>query len=149
MKKLIQEFKAFAIKGNVIDLATAVIVGGAFGKIVSSLVADIIMPIIGLLSGGSDFKAWKILLRPEKISADGEIIQTALNLNAGLFLQNIIDFLIIAFSVFLMIKALIGVKKHFQKEVEQPKEIKEEKTSPEAKLLQEIKDILQQQKRAD
>lgn len=148
MKKLIQEFKAFAIKGNVIDLATAVIVGGAFGKIVSSLVADIIMPLIGLLTGGSDFKAWKIMLRPERMNTDGEIIQTALNLNAGLFLQNIIDFLIIAFSIFLMIKALISVKKHFQKEGEKPVETKVEKISQEAKLLQEIKEILQE-KRAD
>src|SRR5680860_43380 len=108
--KIIEEFKKFAIKGNVIDLATAVIVGGAFGKIVSSLVADIVMPLVGLLSGGSNFSAWKIILRPAIMAPDGSIIKTALSLNAGIFVQNIIDFLIISVSVFLMLKILLQIK---------------------------------------
>jgi large conductance mechanosensitive channel len=146
MKNLLKEFKAFAVKGNVIDLATAVIIGGAFGKIVSSLVADIIMPLIGLISGGGSFSNWKILLRPELINENGDIIRTALNLNAGIFVQHIIDFIIISTSVFLMIKALIAIKKQFNKEEEKIEAIEKEKTpSPEEKLLTEIRDILKKE----
>jgi len=135
--KLLKEFKEFAIKGNVIDLATAVIIGGAFGKIVSSLVADIIMPIVGLLTGGTDFSAWKIVLR----SATAE--KAALNLNAGIFIQNIVDFLIISVSVFLMIKILLQIKNKFKKE-EEKKETSPAPPEPsaESKLLAEIRDIL-------
>ncbi|MDD3285557.1 MAG: large-conductance mechanosensitive channel protein MscL [Patescibacteria group bacterium] len=135
--KLLREFKEFAIKGNVIDLATAVIIGGAFGKIVSSLVADIIMPIVGLLTGGTDFSAWKIILRP----ATAE--KAALNLNAGIFIQNIIDFLIISASVFLMIKILLQIKNKFKKEEEKKEEAPvAPEPSAESKLLAEIRDIL-------
>lgn len=146
MKKLLKEFKAFAIKGNVIDLATAVIIGGAFGKIVSSLVADIIMPLIGLISGSGDFSKWKILLRAESLDALGNVASPALFLNSGLFVQHIVDFLIIAASIFLMLKVLMGAKKKFKKEeVEEPKK-EEAKLSAEAKLLGEIKEILKSQK---
>ncbi len=143
MKKLLEEFKAFAVKGNVVDLATAVIIGGAFGKIVSSLVADIIMPLVGLITGGN-FGAWKIILRPEAINEiNGVIVKTALILNAGNFVQQIVDFLLIAGSVFLMIKLLITVKQKFS--------ATEEKTALEPlppvpaddiKLLTEIRDLL-------
>lgn len=149
MKKLLQEFKSFAIKGNVIDLATAVIIGGAFGKIVSSLVADVIMPLIGLISGGGNFSNWKILLRPELTDSAGLIIQAALWLNAGTFVQYIIDFLIISASVFFMIKVLISVKNKFNAQEEEPKKEEVIKISAEAKLLAEIKDILQNQEKRD
>lgn len=143
MKKLLKEFKAFAIKGNVIDLATAVIIGGAFGKIVSSLVADIIMPLVGLILGQGNFNNWKILLRSETAT------QAALYLNSGMFIQHIIDFLIISASVFLIIKVLIGIKNKFKKEEEQEIAKQEPKLSAEAKLLGEIKEILQaKEKRA-
>jgi large conductance mechanosensitive channel len=146
MKNLLKEFKAFAVKGNVIDLATAVIIGGAFGKIVSSLVADVIMPLIGLISGGGSFSNWKILLRPELLDENGKTVRAALNLNAGIFVQHIIDFIIISASVFLMIKALIAIKKQFHKEEEAPKQAKkEEKPTPEEKLLTEIRDILKKE----
>ncbi|NCB20591.1 MAG: large-conductance mechanosensitive channel protein MscL [Clostridia bacterium] len=145
MKKLLKEFKAFAIKGNVVDLATAVIIGGAFGKIVSSLVGDIIMPLIGLISGSGDFSKWKILLRPEISNSLGDIITPPLFLNSGLFIQHIVDFIIIAGSIFLMIKVLLGAKKKFKKEeLEEPKK-EEPKLSTEAKLLEEIKEILKEQ----
>lgn len=148
MKKLFKEFKSFAVKGNVIDLATAVIIGGAFGKIVSSLVADIIMPLIGLVTGGGNFSNWKILLRPEIKDSSGAVVKTALNLNAGIFIQHIVDFLIIAASVFIMIKIIMSLKKQFSKEEEIKKEEakKEVKTSAEAKLLTEIRDILKNKK---
>ncbi|MBN2884497.1 large-conductance mechanosensitive channel protein MscL [Patescibacteria group bacterium] len=141
--KLIEEFKKFAIKGNVIDLATAVIIGGAFGKIVSSLVADIVMPLVGLFSGGSNFSAWKIILKPAVLAADGSITKAALSLNAGIFIQNILDFFIISISVFLMIKILLQIKNKLKKEEENVKveEIKPA-VSEEVKLLQEIRDIM-------
>lgn len=146
MKNLLNEFKAFAVKGNVIDLATAVIIGGAFGKIVSSLVADIIMPLIGLVTGSGNFSNWKILLRPALIDQNGEITRVALNLNAGIFGQHIIDFIIISASVFLMIKALIAIKKQFNKEEEKKEPTqKEVKISSEEKLLTEIRDILKKE----
>lgn len=145
MKKLLNEFKAFAVKGNVIDLATAVIIGGAFGKIVSSLVADIIMPLIGLILGSGDFSNWKILLRPEVLNSLGEVSTPALFLNSGLFVQHIVDFLIISASVFLMIKVLLGIKKRFKKEEEEEPKKEEPKISAEAKLLGEIKEILKAQ----
>lgn len=134
--KIIQEFKKFAIKGNVIDLATAVIIGGAFGKIVSSLVADIVMPLVGLMTGGTDFSGWKIILRPA--IAD----KAALSLNAGIFIQNIVDFLIISVSVFLMIKVLLQIKNKFKKEEDAEKEKVAPEPSAEVKLLTEIRDAI-------
>lgn len=146
MKKILKEFKEFAVKGNVIDLATAVIIGGAFGKIVSSLVADIIMPLIGLVLGSGDFSNWKIQLRPESVDVVGNITTPTLFLNSGLFVQHIVDFLIISGSVFLMIKVLIGVKNRFQKEEIVKPDKAEPKISAEAQLLQEIKEILKEQR---
>lgn len=142
--KLLEEFKKFAVKGNVIDLATAVIIGGAFGKIVSSLVADIVMPLVSLITGGNDFSSWKIILRPEIQDASGAMIKAALSLNAGIFIQNIVDFLIIAASVFLMIKVILQVKNRFKKEeVVKEEQVKaESEPRPEIKLLEEIRDLL-------
>ncbi|MGE5426089.1 MAG: large-conductance mechanosensitive channel protein MscL [Bacillota bacterium] len=133
--KILKEFQQFALKGNVVDLATAVIIGGAFGKIVSSLVADIIMPLIGLLLGGFDFTSWKITLRPAS-----EGVQ-ALTMNTGIFIQNIVDFVIIAASIFLMIRILLRVRNRFhKKEEEQP--VPPPEPTAEEKLLVEIRDIL-------
>ena len=101
-KFILQEFKAFAMKGNVIDMAVGVIIGGAFGKIVSSIVADVIMPPIGLLVGGVNFTDLKWVLKPAEM-VDGKEI-AAVTLNYGNFLQVTFDFLIIAFSIFMFIK---------------------------------------------
>ena len=101
----LQEFKAFAMKGNVIDMAVGVIIGGAFGKIVSSIVADVIMPPIGLLVGGVNFTDLKWVMKPAEIVNGKEI--AAVTLNYGNFLQATFDFLIIAFSIFLFIKLII------------------------------------------
>lgn len=126
----IKEFKEFAMKGNVMDMAVGVIIGGAFGKIVSSLVSDVLMPPLGMLLGGLDFKDMKLVLA----EAVGET--PAVTLNYGMFIQNIIDFLIIAFSIFMVIKAMNSMKK---KEEEAP-------AAPagpsDNDLLKEIRDLL-------
>ncbi len=121
---LIKEFKTFAMKGNVVDLAVGIIIGAAFGKIVSSLVNDIIMPPIGLLIGGLDFKNLAVSL-PNNVK-----------INYGAFINTVIDFVIVAFAIFMMIKALNSFKKK-QEEAPAPK-----KLSDEAVLLTEIRDLL-------
>lgn len=101
----LQDFKAFAMKGNVVDMAVGVIIGGAFGKIVSSIVADVIMPPIGLLVGGVNFTDLKWVMKPAEM-VNGEEV-AAVTLNYGNFLQATLDFLIIAFSVFLFVKLIV------------------------------------------
>lgn len=142
MKRYIKEFKEFAVKGNVIDLAVAVIVGGAFGKIVSSFVADVIMPPLGLLLGGSNLADWKIVLRPATLDASGVATLPALSLNIGLFLQNVLDFLIIALAIFLMIKLLGRLKRQLKPTPDKPKEEAPAPLSKEQALLTEIRDLL-------
>ena len=137
MKKIIREFKEFAVKGNAIELATAVVIGGAFGKIVTSFVGDIIMPFVGLLTKGESFATWKIALR----SATGNA--PALTLNTGAFIQNIIDFLIIAATIFFMIKFLSKLKEQLKKvEGEEEKSAPEPEPTKDQKLLMEIRDLL-------
>ena len=126
----IKEFREFAMRGNVVDMAVGVIIGGAFGKIVSSLVGDVAMPVLGILTGGVDFKDLKITLA----QAVGET--PAVTLNYGAFSQNVFDFIIIAFAIFMMVKALNKLKK------EQPKEEAVPEPSAEEKLLTEIRDLL-------
>ncbi|MDU3818749.1 large-conductance mechanosensitive channel protein MscL [Mixta calida] len=128
-----KEFRDFAMRGNVVDLAVGVIIGAAFGKIVSSLVANIIMPPLGLLIGGVDFKQFKWVLK----SAQGETPPVVMEY--GIFLQNIFDFIIIAFAIFIAIKLMN--KLHKKKEVEKPAA----KPSAEETLLTEIRDLLKQQ----
>ena len=126
----VKEFREFAMRGNVVDVAVGVIIGGAFGKIVSSLVGDVFMPVLGILTGGVDFKDLKITLA----EAVGET--PAVTLNYGAFIQNVFDFIIIAFAIFMMIKALNKLKKPAE-EVAAPAE-----PSAEEKLLTEIRDLL-------
>ena len=136
MKKFLNEFKAFAMRGNVVDMAVGVIIGGAFGKIVSSLVDDIIMPPIGFLLGGVNFKDLSIKLG-EKLSEDGKTME-AVTVNYGNFIQQTVDFLIIAFCIFLLVKAVMKLTK---KNEEEPAPAKPEPTAEE-KLLTEIRDLL-------
>lgn len=131
---LLKEFREFSVKGNAIDLAVGVIIGAAFGKIVSSIVNDIIMPPIGLLVGGMDFKGLKIVMKEPVTDAAGKIISEAVTLNYGNFLQTTFDFLIIAFCIFMLVKAINSFKK---KEEEKPAPPKEE-----VLLLTEIRDAL-------
>ena len=128
---MLKEFKAFALKGNVIDLAVGVIISGAFGKIVSSLVNDILMPVIGVILGGVSFIDLKYVITP----ASGDIAELAILY--GSFIQAIIDFLIIAFSIFLFTKLLAFRKK---KEAEAPSA--PPAPAPEVVLLEEIRDLL-------
>ncbi len=134
--KWLNEFKAFAMRGNVLDMAIGIIIGGAFGKIVSSLVADVIMPPIGMLIGGVNFTEWTIPLHQAVIEA-GQVIKPAVTLNIGNFLQTIFDFIIIAFSIFLIIKAVNEFNKKKEAAPAAPAE-----PSKEEKLLEEIRDIL-------
>lgn len=140
---LLQEFKSFAMRGNVIDMAVGVIIGGAFGKIVSSIVADVIMPPIGLLVGGVNFADLKWVMKAAETGVDGKQI-AAVTLNYGNFLQVTFDFLIIAFSIFLFIKLLSRMSK--KNEVPPtPLPTPPEPTKEEI-LLTEIRDLLKEKK---
>jgi large conductance mechanosensitive channel len=136
---VIKEFKAFISKGNVIDLAVGVIIGGAFGKIVSSLVNDIIMPVIGIIVGGVDFTTLSVTV------LDGKVLEGAVEGGAiiayGQFIQNIIDFLIIALCIFFIVKLLSKFKK---KKAEEPKAAIA--PTSEELLLTEIRDLLKEKK---
>lgn len=137
--KLWKEFKEFAMRGSVIDLAIGVIIGSAFGKIVSSLVADVIMPPIGLLISGINFTDLKLVLKPAEIVND---VQTpAVTLNYGNFLQVAFDFLIVAFVIFLLIK---GINNFLKKKEEKPVPEATAQPSKEEILLTEIRDILKE-----
>lgn len=136
MGKFLTEFKEFAIKGNAVDMAVGVIIGGAFGKIVSSLVDDVIMPPIGWLIGGVNFSDLKVTLPAEKIV--GGIEMQSATINYGNFIQTLIDFVIIALCVFLMIKGLNAIiRKKKEENTAKPAE-----PSAEVKLLTEIRDEL-------
>jgi large conductance mechanosensitive channel len=143
----LQDFKAFAMKGNVVDMAVGVIIGGAFGKIVTSVVNDLFMPVIGMLVGGVNFTDLKLTLKdavPEQLNEAGEVIQAAVpavTLNYGNFLQQTFDFLIIAFSIFLFISLIKKVTE--KKKVEEaPAPAPAPEPSTEEKLLTEIRDLL-------
>ncbi|WP_297799574.1 large-conductance mechanosensitive channel protein MscL [Arenimonas sp. GDDSR-1] len=134
---ILSEFKEFALRGNVIDLAVGVVIGGAFGKIVTSLVNDLIMPAVSYVIGSSDFKSLSMLLRPAVIGADGKETAPAVLLNYGAFIQTIVDFTIIAFVIFIAIKAINRVRRQEQAAPPAPAE-----PSDEVKLLTEIRDAL-------
>ena len=133
MKKFLEEFKAFAMRGNVLDMAVGVVIGGAFGKITTSLVNDIIMPLISMLTGGIDFSSWKWVLK----AAEGDAAEVAGNF--GSFVAVVLDFIIIAFAVFCMVKA---INKFHKKKEEAPAAPPE--PSAEEKLLTEIRDLLKE-----
>ena len=128
---MMSEFKSFAMRGNVVDMAVGIVIGGAFGKIVSSFVNDVLMPPIGMLMGGVDVSELSVVLK----AAVGEA--EAVTLNYGAFIQTVVDFLIIAFAIFMVIKAMNNMKK---KEEEAPAE--PPKPSAEVELLTEIRDSL-------
>ena len=128
---MMKEFKEFAAKGNMLDMAVGIIVGAAFGKVISSLVSDVIMPPIGLIIGGVDFKALKLILK----QAVGET--AAVTLNYGVFIQTIVDFLIVAFAIFLLIKGVNAMRK---KQEEAPAAAPA--PSNQEILLGEIRDVL-------
>ena len=139
------EFKQFIARGNVMDMAVGVIIGGAFGKISASLVNDVIMPAISMLTGGVDFSNWKIVLKAAVAGADGVIDPaTEVAIKYGSFLATILDFIIIAFAVFCMVKALNSF--HRKKEEAPAEPPAPPEPSAEEKLLTEIRDLLKEQK---
>lgn len=145
-KSFFQEFKAFAMRGNVVDLAVGVVIGGAFGKITTSVVNDIIMPLVSMLTGGINFSDWKWVLQEAvtSVGAEGEaIIETAeVAVNFGNLIAVILDFIIIAFAVFCMVKAINSL--HRKKEEPAPVEEPAPEPSAEEKLLTEIRDLLKE-----
>lgn len=140
MGKFLSDFKEFAMKGNVVDMAVGVIIGGAFGKIITSLVNDIMMPVISLCTGNVNFNNLTYTLRPETKNEAGEVISEAVNFNYGMFFQNIIDFTIIAFCIFIAIMVITKFKK---KEAEAP--VAPPEPTKEEQLLTQIRDILEKQ----
>ena len=142
MKKMLQEFKTFARRGNVVDMAVGIIIGGAFGKIVSSVVGDLIMPAVGLLVGGVNFTDLKIVMKDAVLEGD-KVITPEVSLNYGNFIQVVFDFLIIAFAVFLLIKGINALNRK--------KEAPAAPATPPAppadvQLLTEIRDLLKEKK---
>jgi len=131
---MLSEFKEFAIRGNVIDLAVAVVIGAAFGKIVSSLVSGIIMPAIAFATGGVNVSDWATTLKPAVLGPDGKETAAAVVLQYGVFIQAIVDFVIIAFVIFLVVKAMNTFKKQEEAAPAPPAE--------DIVLLTEIRDLL-------
>ena len=131
---MLKDFKEFAFKGNVLDMAIGVIIGAAFGKIVTSLVNDLIMPIISILTGGINFKDLKLVITP----AHGDVAENAIAY--GSFIQNVVDFLIIAFCIFLFVRLIEKFKKKEEVKVEAPKK------ADDVVLLEEIRDLLKSKK---
>jgi len=132
---MFKEFKEFAMRGNVMDMAIGIIIGASFGKIVSSFVSDVIMPPVGILVGGVDFSNLVAIIKPEVITEAGSIIP-AVTLNYGMFINTVIDFLIVALAIFVVVKVMNSMKK---KEEQKP----EESAGPtEVELLTEIRDSL-------
>jgi large conductance mechanosensitive channel len=137
---LLQEFKAFAMRGNVVDMAVGIIIGGAFGQIVSSLVKDVIMPPIGMLLGNMDFSQLAIVLKKESLDAAGKAVP-AVTLGYGTFINTVINFLIVAMAIFAMIKVMNKLKKKEEAAPAAPPA-----PSAQEKLLTEIRDILSTKK---
>ena len=133
----LSEFKEFAIRGNVVDLAVAVVIGGAFGKIVTSLVNDIIMPVIGKLVGGVNFTDLAVVLTPAQLGPDGKEVAAAVLLRYGAFLQSIIDFTLVALAIFVVVKVINRLQR-----APAPVEAAPAPPSDEVLLLREIRDSL-------
>ena len=146
MGKFIHDFKEFALKGNVIDMAVGVIVGGAFGKIVTSLVNDILMPVISIITGGDGYKNLKYVITPaQEATAEGQAAVEEVAINYGLFIQNIVDFFIIALCIFIALRYTMKFMKKEKAAEEAPAPAPE--PTPEEKLLTEIRDILKKEEK--
>lgn len=150
MKKFFEEFKAFIAKGNVIDMATAVIIGAAFNKIITSLVNDVIMPLIGIIVGGLNVSDWKWVISEAVLDDAGNVVTAENALLYGNFIQTVIDFLIVALCIFIALKIILTFQNKFKKKEEIIEEAVEEAKEPEIpeeqKLLMEIRDILKEKK---
>lgn len=143
MSNLLKEFKEFAMRGNVIDMAVGVVIGAAFGKIVSSLVDDIIMPLVGVATGGMNFTDYKWVIQKAATDAQGAIITPEVSMNWGSWIQTVVDFLIVAFCIFIMIRFMNNLRK--KKPAEEPAPEAPAEPTAEEKLLTEIRDLLRQE----
>ena len=141
---MLKEFKEFAFKGNVLDMSIGVIIGGAFGKIVTSLVNDIIMPFFGFLTAGTDFKTLKFILSPAQVDAAGAVIKPEAAIMYGNFLQNVFDFFIIAFCIFFFVNQITKMRKK-EEAAPAPEPTPEPAGPTTEELLAEIRDLLKQQ----
>ena len=155
MKKFFEEFKKCAMRGNVIDLAVGVVIGGAFGKITTSIVNDIIMPLVGMLTGGIAFEDWKIVLKEAVLDAEGAVKTAEVAIRYGNTIAIILDFIIVAFAVFCIVKAIntmhakaeeLRKKEEEEAAAEPPAPPAPPEPSAEEKLLTEIRDLLKAQK---
>ena len=134
---MLKEFKEFAMKGNVVDLAVGVVIGAAFGKIVNSLVSDVIMPPVGWMLGGVNFKDIKIKLSEALLDTTGKVVQEGVSINIGMFIQTVFDFLIVAAVIFMLIRAMNKMKKEEEAAPSAPPA-----PSNQEVLLTEIRDLL-------
>ena len=147
MKKFFEEFKTFAMRGNVIDMAVGVVIGGAFGKITTSIVNDIIMPLISMITGGVDFSQWKWVLKEAVLDAEGAVVSAEVAVKFGSTIAIILDFIIIAFAVFCLVKALNSLRRKKEEPAPEPEPEPEAPPAPTAEeLLTEIRDLLKEQK---
>ena len=147
MKKFFEEFKTFAMRGNVIDMAVGVVIGGSFGKITTSIVNDIIMPLISMITGGVDFSQWKWILKEAVLDAEGAVVSAEVAVKFGNTIAIILDFVIIAFAVFCLVKALNSLRRKKEEPTPEPDPEPEAPPAPTAEeLLTEIRDLLKEQK---
>lgn len=142
--KMLDEFKQFAMRGNVLDMAVGIIIGGAFGKIVSSIVSDVIMPPVGLLVGGVNFTDLKITIKQQILDAAGTVIAPAVTINYGNFIQVTFDFIIIAFAIFMLIKGMNNINR--KKEAAPAAPATPPPPPEDIQLLKEIRDLLKKEK---
>jgi large conductance mechanosensitive channel len=140
MGKFLSDFKAFAMRGNVVDMAVGVIIGGAFGQIVTSLVNDVMMPVIGFVTGGIDFKNFKYILKDAVVDANNVVITPAVSIDYGVFINYVINFIIVAFCIFVAIRTINKFRKQEEAAPAAPPA-----PSKEEVLLTEIRDLLKQQ----
>ena len=152
MKKFFEEFKTFAMRGNVIDMAVGVVIGGAFGKISTSIVNDIIMPVVSMITGGIDFTAWKIVLKQAvmEMNAEGALVEKApeVAIKIGSTIAVNIDIIIVAFAIFCMIKFLNNLHRKAEEPTPEPEpEVEPAPPAPTSEeLLAEIRDLLKEKK---
>ena len=147
MKKFFDEFKTFAMRGNVIDMAVGVVIGGAFGKISTSIVNDVIMPLVSMITGGIDFSQWKVVLKEAVLNADGTEAAAEVAIKFGSTIAVIVDFIIVAFAIFCMIKFLNNLHKKEEPVAEPEPEVEPAPPAPTSEeLLAEIRDLLKDKK---
>ena len=141
---LLKDFKEFAMRGNVIDMAVGVVIGAAFGKIISSLVDDIIMPLVGVVTGGINFTDYKFVIQQAVIDGQTqEVLKPEVTMNWGSWVQTVVDFLIVAFCIFVMIKFINNMRKRMEKQKEEEvAEAAAAEPTKEEQLLTEIRDLL-------